>query len=202
MCELAIPRIATRNGVAHPEPVDGDQRGGESRWEHPPGAEGRSASITETPHVHNLPPRVLFGHHLSLGRDGARCREVGRARPLRDAAAARGQRTDPADGGRLRPRGGHRDARGAGARQDDARNARPLQGRRHVHRLRRSAGPAAARRQVRPRRPGRGRPRSGAGVPAIARVQGGRQPHHRHHRVSATRTSSSGKRSSARSATT
>ncbi len=44
-------------------------------------------------------------------------------------------------------------------------------------------GPAAARRQVRPRRPGRRRPRRGAGVPAAARVQGGGQPHHRHHRL-------------------
>ena len=148
-----------------------------------PEKRGAAASITETPHVHHLPPRILFGHHLSLGRDGARRREVGRARPLRDAAAARRQRADPADGGRLRPRRGHRDARRAGARQDDARNARPLQGGRHLRRLRRSARPAAARRQVRPRRAGRRRPRRGAGVPAAARVQGGRQPHHRHHRL-------------------
>ena len=172
-----------RKAVAHSEPLDRDQWRGGVGWEHPRAEALRPFHSSRASHVHHLPPRGLFGHDVPVGRRRSRCRPVRRARPFRDAPAARWQRADSADGRRLRPRRRHGDAGDPGARQDDDRDARPLQGRRHLRRLRRSARPAAARRQGRPRRAGRRRPRRGAGVSAAARLQGGRQPHHRDHRL-------------------
>ena len=70
---------------------------------------------------------------------------------------------------------GHRHHRRPGARQDDARDARQIPARATASTdFVGPAGPAAARREGRPRGAGRRRPRRGAGVPAAPRLQGGR----------------------------
>ena len=119
-----------------------------------------------------------------MGGVGARRGPCGRARALRHAAPARDGRAHPADGGRFRPRARHHHDGDPGAGQDDAGDARQLQGRRSDRRLRRPAGHAATCQQGRPRGAGGRWPGRGPGVPAVARLQGGRQPHHRHHRLS------------------
>ena len=134
-------------------------------------------------HVQDHPPRSILGHHLPLGGERARRRAIRRARALRDAAPARRQRAHSADRRRLRPRARHDHDGDPGARQDHTGDAGSLQGRRRVRRLRGSPRAAAAREPRRARGAGRRRARCRAGLPAAARLQGGRQPRHRHHRL-------------------